>query len=107
MVRGDLITVALPGDIGKPRPAVVMQSDDYAGTASVFVIPLTSLILDADAFRLTITPSPTNGLRVVSQAMIDKLSPARRDRCGEVIGRLLEHEMEALTVRLVALLGAG
>lgn len=27
MKRGDIITVALSGDYGKPRPAVVVQND--------------------------------------------------------------------------------
>lgn len=105
MVRGDLITVALPGDVGKPRPAVVVQSDDYPGPVSVFVAPLTSFIREADAFRLTIAPTPTNGLRAASQVMLDKLSPARRDRCGPAFGRLTNEEMAELTRRLVALLG--
>ncbi|MFC4487892.1 type II toxin-antitoxin system PemK/MazF family toxin, partial [Tepidiphilus baoligensis] len=26
MQRGDLVTVSLPGDYGKPRPALIVQS---------------------------------------------------------------------------------
>jgi hypothetical protein len=29
MRRGDLVTVAAPGDFGKPRPALVIQSDRF------------------------------------------------------------------------------
>jgi mRNA interferase MazF len=87
--RGDIVTVVLSGDYGKPRPALVVQSDLFNEThASVTVIPITSEIVDAPDFRLTMDPSPGNGLRRVSQLMIDKLVSVRRQRIGTVIGRL-------------------
>jgi mRNA interferase MazF len=30
MKRGDFVTIALQGDFGKPRPALVIQSDLFA-----------------------------------------------------------------------------
>jgi hypothetical protein len=39
MKRGDVVTVALQGDLGKPRPAVIVQSDHFNPThASVTVL---------------------------------------------------------------------
>ncbi len=37
MKRGDLVTIALPGDYGKPRPALVVQSDLFSEHPSVTV----------------------------------------------------------------------
>ena len=42
MRRGDLIVVAMPGDYGKPRPAIVIQDDAFDTLTSVTVLPLTS-----------------------------------------------------------------
>jgi len=59
MKRGDIVTVALPGDYGKPRPAVIVQSDDLteAGSASMVLCPITSHLQDVETFRLTLNPS--------------------------------------------------
>ncbi|TMJ14740.1 MAG: type II toxin-antitoxin system PemK/MazF family toxin, partial [Alphaproteobacteria bacterium] len=35
MNRGDLVTVALPGAYGKPRPAVVVQADRFNQLGSI------------------------------------------------------------------------
>ena len=48
MKQGDIIAVSLPGDYGKPRPAVVVQSDDFAHLHSVTVLPLTSNVLSLE-----------------------------------------------------------
>jgi mRNA interferase MazF len=95
VTRGDLVTVALPGDYGKPRPAVVVQADLFNEThASVTVAPVTSTLVNAPLFRLAVEPSPRNGLRALSQVMIDKLTTIRRERIGATIGEL---EPETLT----------
>lgn len=89
MKRGELVTVVLQGDYGKPRPAVIVQSDLFNEThASVTIAPVTTTLLDAPLFRLAVEPSATNGLRSVSQIMIDEMTSVRRDRIGEVIGTL-------------------
>jgi mRNA interferase MazF len=87
--RGDVVVVALPGDYGKPRPALIIQSDLFNEThASVTVIRVTSTLVDAPIFRLTVDPSPTNGLRSLSQLMIDKVTTVSRTRIAQSIGRL-------------------
>ena len=46
--RGDVVTVAASGDFGKPRPAVVVQSDAFPPEhASVVVCQMTSALADA------------------------------------------------------------
>jgi mRNA interferase MazF len=56
--RGDIVVVALPGDYGRPRPALIVQADLFNEThASVTVVPVTSTLVDAPLFRLTVEPS--------------------------------------------------
>jgi mRNA interferase MazF len=105
MRRGDIISVSLPGDYGKPRPAVVIQADRYRHLASVTVLPLTSEVLNIETCRVTIEPSQVNGLRLRSQIMVDKASSLPRFRVGSVIGRLTAHEMAAVTRSLALFFG--
>ena len=71
MRRGELVAAA--GDHGKPRPAVIVQTDAFPERhASVVVCQLTSDLMDAPDFRVTIEPGPENGLRLKSQVMADK-----------------------------------
>lgn len=42
MTRGDFVTIALQGDFGKPRPALVIQADQFSEHPSVTVLPVTS-----------------------------------------------------------------
>ena len=89
MRRGDLVTIPLQDDFGKPRPALVVQSDLFnADHATVSVLPITSAIIGAPVFRITLEPSADNGLRTVSQIMVDKIVSVKREKVGEVFGRL-------------------
>ena len=62
MRRGDLVTVSLQGDYGKPRPALVVQSDLLDDLESVFVFPITRDIRNAGDFRVVIERGLGNGL---------------------------------------------
>jgi mRNA interferase MazF len=88
MKRGDIVTVAMPGDYGKPRPAVVIQSDSLDKADSVLVCLVTSTRRDAPFYRLDVAPSAKTGLRSPSQIMIDKIVAVRRDKCGMPIGAI-------------------
>ena len=102
MRRGEIVTVAVQGDYGKPRPAEVIQSDWLAETDSVLVCLLTSTVRETPLYRLTVPSTPETGLQRVSQVMVDKIVAIRRDKCGPPIGRLDEAGMFALN-RLLAL----
>jgi mRNA interferase MazF len=81
------VVVAVPGAYGKPRPALVIQSDLFSELPSAVVCPLTTMIRDdADQFRLTVRPLSANGLREVSQLAVDNITVVPRDRIGGVIG---------------------
>ena len=86
MKRGDLVTVALPGGYGKPRPALVIQSSLFADHPSVTILPLTSDLRETPIFRIRILPAPANGLHTPSDVMIDKLHTIARDKIRETIG---------------------
>ncbi len=89
MRRGDVVVVAAAGDYGKPRPAVVVQTNAFPEAhASVIICPMTSDLVDAPDFRVTIEASDSNGLRHRSQVMTDKPTTVRRERVGKTIGRL-------------------
>ncbi|RJF78879.1 type II toxin-antitoxin system PemK/MazF family toxin [Rhodopseudomonas palustris] len=106
MRRGDLVTVAAAGDYGKPRPAVIVQTDAFPQThASVVVCQLTSELTEASDFRVTIEPRPDNGLRVRSQVMADKPVTVRRERIGKAIGRLGGQDMARVGAALAFVFG--
>ena len=90
MRRGDLVTVVVQGDFGKPRPALVIQSDAFGEdiTFNVTVLLITSTLIEAPMLRITVEPTPGNGLREISQIMIDKVMTVRREKIGPVIGRM-------------------
>lgn len=88
MQRGQFVTIAVPGDYGKPRPALVVQNDLFAELPSIVVCPLTTTVRsDANLFRLEVEPLPGNGLRQLSQIAIDKITVVPAAKVGEVIGK--------------------
>ena len=105
MRRGDLLTVALSGDFGKPRPALVVQSDVFGTTATITVALVSSTLTDAPLLRPTVQPSAENGLRRPSQIMVDKLMTARRDKIGPVFGHLEDDALLSVTRALALFLG--
>lgn len=105
MTRGDLVTVAAPGQYGKPRPALVIQSDLFADHPSTTLCLITSDLRDTPLFRLTVEPTDANGLRQRSQIMIDKILSVPRERVGAVIGRLDHTAMVAVDRALALWIG--
>jgi len=106
MKRGDVVTVAATGDYGKPRPAVIVQTDALpAEHASVVVCQMTSDCRDAPDFRVTIDPSERNGLRVTSQVMADKPVTIRRERIGRRVGNFDDKDIARLNIALAFVMG--
>ncbi len=105
MRRGDLITVAVSGDYGKPRPALVIQSDFLNETDSVLVCLLTTTLRDAPLYRLSLPPGEMTGLRQPSQVMVDKIMAVRRVRCGPPVGRADDASLLALGRLLAFVVG--
>lgn len=105
MRRGDLVTIALTGDFGKPRPALIVRSDLFAEHPLVTVLPITSDLDKAPVLRIPIGPTPANGLRKPSHVMIDAIQTVRREKIGRVIGRLDDESLMAVDRALAVFLG--
>jgi mRNA interferase MazF len=103
--RGDLVTIALQGDYGKPRPALIIQSDLFVEHPSVTILPVTGELREAPLLRIRLEPEATNGLQKTSEVMVDKAQSIPRDKVGEVFGRLSEDEMLAVSRSLAVFLG--
>ena len=88
MKRGDLVTVAMQGDFGKPRPALVIQANHFSEHPSVTVLPVTSTLVAAPLLRVTVQPSAENGLQKASQVMVDKTMTVMREKTGPTFGRI-------------------
>lgn len=58
--RGDLVTVSLQGGFGKPRTALVVQSDLLTDLGNVLLCPVTSDPRNT-AFRVTVEQNPSMG----------------------------------------------
>ena len=68
-----MIAVAAPGDYGKPRSAIVIQSDWLKATDSILVALLTGALVDAPLYRRQLEPTEENGLKAPSQITVDKI----------------------------------
>ena len=101
------MTVAVSGDYGKPRPALVVQADAYAEHPSVTVLPLTSELHDAPLLRVTVEPGGGTGLRLRSQVMVDKATTIPRAKAGKRIGRVDEATLAGVGRALAGFLGLG
>lgn len=105
MRRGDLVTVAMPGDFGKPRRALIVQADAFAETGTVTLLLVSSTLIDVPLIRPTLHPTTENGLQKQSQVMIDKVMTVRRDKLGQPFGRLDDETMLSVTRSLAVFLG--
>ena len=106
MKRGDLVTIALPGDFGKPRPALVIQADAFNDEhATVTVLPVTSLLLAAPLLRITLDPDARNGLQERSQIMVDKAMTVRREKVAEPFGSVDSNTLVEVERCLAVFLG--
>ena len=106
MTRGDVVIVAAPGDYGKPRPAVIVQTDALQPAhPSVVICQMTSDLIDDADFRVTIEPGAETGLRARSQVMADKPVTVRRERVGRRIGHLTAAEVSRLNAALAFVMG--
>lgn len=95
--RGDIVTCASNGDYGKPRPAVIIQSDLFNKThASITVCPVTSHLVEAPLFRPLLSPNKANGLKQASQIMVDKMVSLPREKIHKKLGALNQEQQNHL-----------
>lgn len=105
MTRGDFVTIAMPGDFGKPRPALVIQANQFDEHTSVTVLPVTGTLVAAPLLRVTVQPDAGNGLRKPSQVMVDKAMTIRRDKIGPAFGHIDANTLVEIERCLAVFLG--
>jgi mRNA interferase MazF len=106
MRRGEIWTLAGgPDYAGKPRPAVIVQDDRFAETASVTVCALTSFDAEAPIFRIALNPTEGNGLRARCFLMVDKITTVPRNRVGRCVGHLASGDLARLNTAMLVFLG--
>jgi mRNA interferase MazF len=103
--RGDIVTVALQGDHGKSRPALIVQSDQFTASTHVAVLLLTSFQLDAPLLRVAIAATAETGLAGPSSAILDRITTAQHSKVGAVIGHLDDATMLMVNRALAVFLG--
>lgn len=88
MKRGDIVIVSLPGNYGKPKPAVVIQNDRFEGRLETYIIALLTIFDEgAKVIRVNATPTAKNGLRKESKIMVDKLYAIPEHRIHQRVGK--------------------
>ena len=105
MRRGDIVTVAAQGDHGKPRPALIIQTDLARETPLVLVLPLTSAGDAVKLARIPIQPNAETGLTTQSFAMLDRMISIQRDKVGPVIGHVDTATMTEISRALAVFVG--
>jgi mRNA interferase MazF len=106
MKRGDVWTVSSGKNYaGKPRPVVIVQDDNFAGTDSITICAFTTDPTDAPLFRLPVEPNQRNGLRAVSRLMVDKITTVPKSKLGARIGQLNDEDIGRLNQAMMVFLG--
>ena len=104
-MRGDLVIIAMQGDFGKPRPALIIQADQFDEHATVTVLPVTNTLVAAPLLRVTVQPSAEKGLQMPSQVMVDKALTVKRGKLGQAFGRIDAHIIVEIERCLAIVLG--
>jgi mRNA interferase MazF len=103
--RGDIIIVAPPGEFGKPRPVLVVQSDLSLVGLTVTFVPITSDLEHNPELRVPISPTAENGLRKPSELMIDRIQTCTWSRVGGHIGHIDAATLRKVEIALMLHLG--
>jgi mRNA interferase MazF len=104
--RGDVWTVSGGGDYAeKPRPAVILQDDDFDATQSITICVFTTDPTEAPLFRIPIEPNDRNGLRAPSRLMVDKITTVDKAKLGSKIGRLEDEDILRMNQAILVFLG--
>jgi mRNA interferase MazF len=104
--RGDVVLMIAPGELGKPRPGIVVQADQLGDqTTTVLVCPLSSDPRQNARLRPAVEPTTENGLRLRSQIMADKIVALNRQRLRGVIGAIDSETAGRLDQALLIILG--
>ena len=106
MQRGEIWLGSGRGDFaGKPRPFLIIQNEKYLRTASVVVCPFSSQLIENKSYRPIFQPTPSNGLLLSSQLLIDVTTSYAVSRFSHAIGCLNANEIVVVDAVLADFLG--
>jgi mRNA interferase MazF len=105
--RGEIWSVAWTGFAGKPRPALVIQAEEYRLTETDILALITTTENEASALRLQIKADESNGLQQDSFICLDKLMAIPLANLGKCYGKVSDEVMQEINVRLIKILGIG
>jgi mRNA interferase MazF len=106
MKRGDVVIATGPGFGTKPRPYIVIQSDDYAALTTQILLPTTTDLADPPSLlRVKIEPTPANGLLEPSEVMTDIPIATRLDKVHKHIGHVSAADLLRVEQALALVLG--
>lgn len=108
-MHGDVVVIAdRAGEFtGKPRPAVIVQSDLFLAHDTVTVCPIVSEGTGMPIFRLALEPGDELPLDHASYIAIDKVTTIRRRRIGNLIGRLAPEDLLRIRSALAVWFAVG
>jgi len=78
------------------------QFDEHA---TVTVLLVSSMLVNAPLIRITVQPSMGNGLQKPSQVMVDKAMTVKRDKLGQAFGRIDEDALVEVERCLAVFMG--
>lgn len=84
---------------------MVVQTDQFDEHATVTVLLVSSTLVDAPLLRITVPPSPSNGLQRASQVMVDKVMTVKREKLGEAFGHIDANTLVEIERCLAVFLG--
>jgi mRNA interferase MazF len=105
--RGDFVIGVASRVYGKPRPHLVVQTDAVGpeDCGSVLLCPTTGEVSGLKMWRVLVQPTSENGLREMSEIMVDKLTAVPLDRIRQVIGRADDVTMRQVERAMLLMLG--
>jgi mRNA-degrading endonuclease toxin of MazEF toxin-antitoxin module len=73
-MKGQVLIASTGGGlIGKARPVIIVQDNDFDFADTLIIVPLTSATEVDNSVRPLIKPDPQNGLKQPSCAMINRI----------------------------------
>ena len=103
--RGEIWSVLWTGLAGKPRPALVIQAEEYRLTETDILALITSTENEASALRVPVKADESNGLQKDSFICLDKLMAIPLANLGKCYGKVSDEIMQEVSERLVKILG--
>lgn len=103
--RGEIWSVLWTGLAGKPRPALVIQAEEYRTTETDILALVTSEENPSEYLRIPIKADDENGLNNDSFICLDKLMAIPIEKLGQKFGVVSDEVMKKVDEHLIKILG--